>query len=78
MTKGGISERQSMILQHFHDNPDDMLTVKDVERNLAVTTMTARKDLSLLVEAGYLKEVQINNVKRGYIRGSQFEELIGR
>ena len=76
MVKGKLTERQSMILQHFLNSPDDMLTVKDVEVNLSVTTMTARKDLSYLVGEGYLEEVPINNIKRGYIRSERFDELI--
>jgi Fic family protein len=76
MVKGKLTERQSMILQHFRNSPDDMLTVKDVEVNLSVTTMTARKDLSYLVREGYLEEVPINNIKRGYIRSERFDELI--
>ena len=78
MAKGRLTERQSMILQYFRDNPDDRLTVKDVELRLSVTAMTARKDLSYLVDEGYLQEVQINSVKRGYIRSERFEELIKR
>ena len=76
MVKGKLTERQSMILQHFRNSPDDMLTVRDVEVNLSVTTMTARKDLSYLVREGYLEEVPINNIKRGYIRSERFDELI--
>ena len=78
MANGRLTERQSMILQYFRDNPDDRLTVKDVELRLSVTAMTARKDLSYLVDEGYLQEVQINSVKRGYIRSERFEELIKR
>ena len=38
--------------------------------------MTARRDLTELVENGYLKEVAINKVKRGYLRSEEFEDKI--
>ena len=78
MANGKLTERQSMILQYLCDNPDDRLTVKDVELRLGVTTMTARKDLSYLVNEGYLQEIQLNSIKRGYIRSERFDELIKR
>lgn len=78
MANGKLTERQSMILQYLHDNPDERLTVKDVELRLGVTTMTARKDLSYLVNEGYLQEIQLNSIKRGYIRSERFDELIKR
>ena len=44
------------------------LTVKDVQELFSVSSMTARKDLTDLVQQGYLKEIAINKVTRGYIK----------
>jgi hypothetical protein len=38
--------------------------------------MTARHDLSDLVSKKYLSEIAINNIKKGYIRNENFDELI--
>ena len=78
MSLGNINERQARILQYFVEEPGDVVTVKDILNMFGVSTVTARKDLSELVEKGYLVELQINNVKRGYMTSDNFEELINK
>lgn len=73
---GNINERQARIIQHFVDDPADVITVKDVQNMFDVSLVTARKDLTELIERGFLVDVQINNVKRGYIRSDDFDDLI--
>ena len=77
MVIGNINQRQAMILQRFTEAPSLVMTVKDVQMLFDIATMTARKDLSELVQRGYLKEIAINKVTRGYIKGNLFEELKG-
>ena len=67
MMAGNINQRQAMILQRLKEEPDTILTVKDVQEQFSVSSMTARKDLSDLVQQGYLTEIAINKVTRGYI-----------
>ena len=76
MAIGGINDRQSQILQRFILKPAEVVTVKDIEVRYGVTPMTARHDLMVLVGKGLLKEVDLNQRKRGYIRSEQFDELI--
>ncbi|MBQ1191148.1 MAG: Fic family protein [Bacteroidales bacterium] len=73
---GNINERQAQIIQYFNDRPNEIVTVKEMQHRFAITAMTARKDLVDLVEKGYLDEISINNVKKGYIRSNDFEEII--
>jgi Fic family protein len=73
---GNINERQAQIIQYFNDRPNEIVTVKEMQHRFAVTAMTARKDLVDLVEKGYLDEININNVKKGYIRSDDFEGII--
>ena len=68
MALGNINLRQAMILQKFVDEPELVLTVKDVQILFNVVSMTARKDLTDLVQQGYLTEIAINKVTRGYIK----------
>lgn len=75
---GGINERQAQIIRYFQMNPDAVVTVKDVQDRFIITQMTARRDLTELVEKGYLIEVAINKVKRGYLRSESFEDKIMR
>lgn len=71
---GGINERQAQIIHYFQTNPDAVVTVKEMQDRFIITQMTARRDLTELVENGYLKEVAINKVKRGYLRSEEFED----
>jgi len=75
MASGNVNQRQALILQQFAEDPDLVLTVKEVQSRFSVASMTARKDLSELVQLGYLQEIAINKVTRGYLRGLDFNEL---
>ena len=68
MMAGNINYRQAMVLQRLTEEPDAILTVRDVQEQFSVSSMTARKDLTDLVLQGYLTEVAINKVTRGYIK----------
>lgn len=68
MMVGNINQRQALILQRLKEEPDSIFTVKDVQEQFSVSSMTARKDLSDLVQQGYLTEIALNKVTRGYIK----------
>ena len=68
MIAGNINLRQAMVLQRLKEEPDTIFTVKDVQELFSVSSMTARKDLADLVKQGYLNEIAINKVTRGYIK----------
>ena len=68
MMAGNINYRQAIVLQRLKEEPDTIFTVKDVQELFSVSSMTARKDLTDLVQQGYLTEIAINKVTRGYIK----------
>lgn len=68
MMAGNINQRQAIVLQRLKDEPDTIFTVKDIQDLFSVSSMTARKDLTDLVQQGYLTEIAINKVTRGYIK----------
>jgi Fic family protein len=72
----GINARQAQILKMVHEKPNICLTVKEIENRFSVSNFTARTDLEGLVTIGYLAEIQINKVKRSYIRSTQFDSLM--
>jgi Fic family protein len=76
MMIGNINEREAQIIQYFNDKPNEIVTVKEMQNRFGITAMTARKDLVDLVAKGYLSEININNVKKGYIKSSQFDEIV--
>ena len=73
MSVGNMNSRQAQMVQILREKPDMMFTVREIEQRFAVTNVTARTDLKGLVERGYLVEVAMNKVKRGYVRSADFE-----
>lgn len=73
MKAGNINQRQALVLQRLTEDPDTIFTVKDLQEQFSVSSMTARKDLSDLVWQGYLEEIAINKVTRGYIKKQEEE-----
>lgn len=73
---GNINERQAQIIRMYIDNPNEVLTVKDVQAKFLITPTTAKSDLIGLVHRGLLNEFSFNKVKKGYIKGEKFEESI--
>jgi Fic family protein len=72
----GVNHRQAQILQIVHEKANACLSVKEVENRFAVSNFTARTDLEGLVALGYLSEIQLNKVKRNYIKSEKFDSLI--
>ena len=68
MKAGNINQRQALVLQRLSEDPNTIFTVKDLQEHFSVSSMTARKDLSDLVLQGYMEEIAINKVTRGYIK----------
>lgn len=73
---GEINERQAQIIHIFYDRPNELLTVKDVQAMFMITPTTAKSDLVTLVERRILKEINLNKVKRGYVKGEKFDEIV--
>ena len=70
MSVGNMNSRQAQMVQIL------MFTVREIEQRFAVTNATARTDLKGLVERGFLVEVAMNKVKRGYVRSADFEARV--
>ncbi len=71
-----INERQAEIIKIFHDNPKEMLTVKDLQFRFGITPTTAKSDLISLVKRGIVEEISLNKIKKGYIKGINFDEIV--
>jgi Fic family protein len=75
MKLGNINERQAVILSLVRDNPQIVITVKELESRFAVSHTTAKSDLDMLVNNQYLKRIPVNKVKSAYIKGDRFDEI---
>lgn len=72
---GNVNERQAEIIRVFYENQEKVITVKDVQAKFGISPTTAKNDIIGLVNMGILEEIAFNKVKRGYIKGKNFDEL---
>ena len=73
---GDINERQAQILKMFLDNPKGAITVRDLQDKFMISPTTAKTDITGLLQKGLLAEIAFNKVKRGYIKGDQFDNSV--
>ena len=71
-----INERQAEIIKLYYDNAKKMLTVKDLQVRFSITPTTAKNDIVGLVDRGILREISLNKVKKGYVKGDLFDDTI--
>lgn len=74
----GINYRQAMILEWYSQDQTQLLTVKEVEKRLGVSNMSARNDLSGLVKKDWLTETNINKVTKGYLKSAKLDFLLNK
>lgn len=72
---GNINERQAEILKIILDNPQSVLTIKELQNRFNITHTTAKNDMNGLTSFGFLAEIALNKRKKGYIRGDKFSKI---
>lgn len=72
----GINERQALILKWLYEEPDMLLTVKEIQNRLNVSNQTGRTDLTELANSGYLDQIELNKKTKAFCRSSHFEALL--
>ena len=75
---GEINQRQAQIIKIYYDNPQETLTVKEVQNKFGISPTTAKSDIIELVNRGILAEISFNKVKKGYIKGPEFDTIISK
>ncbi len=72
----GINDRQALILKWFYEEPDLLLTVKEVETRIGVSNQTARTDLLNLVNLEFLYLIKVNLKTDAFVKSDRFEQLL--
>ena len=72
----GINERQALILKWAYEEPEILLTVKEIENRFRVSNQTARTDLYELKDKGYLDIIDLNKKTKAFCKSDRFEEII--
>lgn len=70
----GLTPRQAEMAGWLRDDPNIILSAKEVQTRLGVSNQTARSDIQALVQGGYLAEMAVNRKERHYVRGPRFGE----
>ena len=72
---GNINARQAQIIKMFADDSNLVVTIADLQAKFLVSATTAKADVVGLMNMGLLSEISFNKVKKGYIKGEQFDEI---
>ncbi len=73
---GNLNPRQADIIHRMRKHPDHVLTVREHQTLHSITPTTSKSDIAALVAREWLSEIALNGVKRGYIRGMRWDELM--
>ena len=71
--RGGLNPRQAQLLTLFAKNREEMFTVRDLSQRFGITLTKAKADLVKLIAQGLIREIPLNGVKHGYVRGEKFD-----
>ncbi len=71
-----VNERMAQILKIVNDDSDRILNIKEIEKRFNISNFTARSDLRMLVELGYLEIIQVNKKKQNFIKSKNFEQIL--
>jgi len=72
----GINDRQAEIIKWFYDEPQLLLTVKEVENRLMISNQTSRTDLQQLINSGFIEQIQLNKKKQAFVRNENFDRVL--
>lgn len=75
---GNINTRQAQIIKMFADDPNVLITIKDLQVRFGVSPTTAKTDMLGLLEKDLVLDIPLNKVKRGYIKGRGLDKLLSQ
>jgi Fic family protein len=71
-----VNARMAQILKIVNDDADRVLNSKEIENRFSISSFTARADLKMLVELGFLEVIQVNKIKQNFIKSPKFDNLL--
>jgi Fic family protein len=72
----GVNDRMAQILKIINDDSERVLNTKEVESRFTISNFTARSDLRMLVDLGFLEIVQVNKKKQNFIKSRNFDSIL--
>ena len=74
---GTSTSVQAQIIKLFADDPNTLVTIKDLEVRFGVSPTTARQISSVLLEKNIVSEISLNKVKR-LMKGDGLDEILSK
>jgi len=71
-----INQRQAIILKWIYEDPSLIFTVKEIENRFSVSNQTARTDLEVLKNKGFLELIPLNKKTKGFVKSNNFDKII--
>ncbi|UZO81251.1 Fic family protein [Aquimarina sp. ERC-38] len=71
-----VNDRMAQILKIVNDDSDRILSVKEIESRFNISNFTARSDLRILVNLGFLSIIQVNKKKQSFIKSQNFDKVL--
>ncbi|MCD2424594.1 Fic family protein [Niabella pedocola] len=72
----GLNIRQATALQWIKEDPEKIVTIRELRSGFGVSKETARTDLTALTENGWLKFYHLNKKTYAFVKGDSFEQLM--
>ncbi|MCF3110781.1 Fic family protein [Niabella sp. CC-SYL272] len=72
----GLNIRQAAALQWIKEDPEKIVTIRELRSGFGVSKETARTDLTALTENGWLKFYHLNKKTYAFVKGDSFEQLM--
>lgn len=73
-----VNDRMAQILKILHEDSDRILNTKEIESRFNTSNFTARSDLKMLVQLGFLDIIQVNKKKQNFIKTKDFDKVMSR
>ncbi|MEJ7610882.1 MAG: Fic family protein [Ferruginibacter sp.] len=74
----GVNDRMAQILKIVNDDSERVFNTKEIESRFNISNFTARADLKMLVELGFLNIIRVNKKKQNFIKSNVFEKVLAK
>lgn len=62
----------------FNEENERVFTINEIKNKFVISDFTARTDLNELVNLGFLESINVNKIKKNYLKSSRFNDLLNQ
>lgn len=71
-----VNDRMAEIIKIIKEDPEKMLSIKEIETRFNVSNHTARSDMKKLVNLNLLEIIMIDGKKQNFVRSTNFDKIL--